>query len=166
MIRNPLKNRVDATLVVYGCFLFTMQRYYIFHWRWCILGLFNEAPFSCELNRAITCQLNRASSCELNRVSSCELNRVFSCILNRAISWELNRVFSCHGSPRYSIINRTCLVVRFCLWRNGTLRASKAATNSGQLSIQRSNAFTAMRGLLSGKYRVAKSRRFIFYGEL
>ena len=43
------------------------------------------------------------------------------------------------------------------------LSSSNALIKSEQLSIHRSNAFTAARGELSGKYFIAKSLRFTFF---
>ena len=65
-----------------------------------------------------------------------------------------------YGSPRYSMMIRTCLAVRTFLCFRGMPISLRAATRSGQFSIQRRRLRTAWSGLLSGKYIIAKSLRF------
>ena len=142
-----------------------MQRYYNFHWQWCILGLFEDSRNRWRMMpQTLANWMPQSLANWMGQTVAYWIGQSVVNWIGQAVgNWIGHSVY---GSPRYSIINLTCLVVRFCLCRNGTLRASKAATNAGQLSIHRSNAFTAMRGLLLGKYKVAKSRRFIFLGEL
>ena len=65
-----------------------------------------------------------------------------------------------YGSPRYSMMIRTCLAVRTFLCFRGMPISLRAATRSGQFSIQRRRLRTAWSGVLSGKYIIAKSLRF------
>ena len=65
------------------------------------------------------------------------------------------------GSPRYSMMIRTCLAVRTFLCFRGMPISLRAATRSGQFSIQRRRLRTAWSGVLSGKYRFANALRVI-----
>ena len=71
-----------------------------------------------------------------------------------------------YGSPRYSMMIRTCLAVRSFLCFRGMPISLRAATRSGQFSIQRRRLRTAWSGVLSGKYIIAKSLRFILCWKL
>ena len=66
-----------------------------------------------------------------------------------------------YGSPRYSLISRTCLTDSSRILRYGMPSSSSAETRSEQFFIHPNNDLTASRGLRSGKYILAKSLRFI-----